>query len=279
MRRTRPPTAIVSESARPATTRRYRSETFAVRRSSSDRRLRFTPNDGAMTALLYFVFVLSGAAGLIYESIWSRYLGLFVGHSAYAQIIVLVIFMGGMALGAIGIARLSDRVVEPLKWYAIVEVAVGVIGLVFHDIFAGFAYDAIFPALPGAFLVTITKWLIAGLLILPQSVLLGATFPLMSAGVLRLREKVPGRVLSLLYFSNSLGAAIGVLLAGFVLIRVAGLPGTLLAAVIINFVVGVTVLAANRLWGPDTPLTATPRTAAAPSPPATVPPDPLLRLM
>ncbi len=55
--------------------------------------------------VLYLVFVLSGAAGLIYESIWSRYLGLFVGHSAYAQIIVLTIFLGGMSLGAWGTSR------------------------------------------------------------------------------------------------------------------------------------------------------------------------------
>ena len=54
-----------------------------------------------MIKALYFLFVLSGAAGLIYESIWTRYLGLFVGHDAYAQIIVLVIFLGGMSLGAV----------------------------------------------------------------------------------------------------------------------------------------------------------------------------------
>src|SRR5262249_40298619 len=59
-------------------------------------------SDGRFTdatrAILTLAFVLSGAAGLIYESIWTRYLGLFVGHSAYAQVIVLVIFMGGMAI-------------------------------------------------------------------------------------------------------------------------------------------------------------------------------------
>ena len=53
-----------------------------------------------MTVLLYLLFILSGAAGLFYESVWSRYLSLFVGHGAYAQVIVLVIFLGGMALGA-----------------------------------------------------------------------------------------------------------------------------------------------------------------------------------
>ena len=51
-----------------------------------------------MTLLLAAAFVLSGAAGLMYESIWSRYLGLFVGHSAGAQVIVLVIYLGGMSL-------------------------------------------------------------------------------------------------------------------------------------------------------------------------------------
>ena len=67
-----------------------------------------------MTLLLTLVFVLSGAAGLIYESIWSRYLGLLVGHSAYAQVIVLVIFLGGMSAGATIAARRSSRVTEPL---------------------------------------------------------------------------------------------------------------------------------------------------------------------
>ena len=48
------------------------------------------------------LFVLSGAAGLIYESIWSRYLGLLLGHSAYAQVLVLAIFLGGEINSEIG---------------------------------------------------------------------------------------------------------------------------------------------------------------------------------
>ena len=102
-----------------------------------------------MLALLYVVFILSGAAGLIYESIWTRYLGLFVGHSAYAQVIVLVIFLGGMSLGALLVGRHSERLKRPLFWYAIVELATGVIGLVFHDVFVAttrFAYASVFPA-------------------------------------------------------------------------------------------------------------------------------------
>src|SRR3954466_4758674 len=89
------------------------------------------PAISRMTALLYAVFLLSGAAGLIYESIWTRYLGLFVGHSAYAQVIVLVIFLGGMALGSYLIGRRTLTIERPLLWYAIVEMATGMIGLVF----------------------------------------------------------------------------------------------------------------------------------------------------
>ena len=238
-----------------------------------------------MTALLYIVFVLSGAAGLIYESIWSRYLGLFVGHSAYAQIIVLVIFLGGMSLGAILVGRRSERLRDPLMWYALVELAVGVIGLLFHGVYVSvtaFAYDSIFPALGSPALIVAVKWLIAALLILPQSILLGATFPMMSAGVLRMLGQRPGRVLSLLYFSNSLGAAGGVLLAGFYLINAAGLPGTLIAAAMINLVVGLAVLIANRLWL-DVPANADQREAAvarsAAAAATVLPRDPLLTLL
>jgi spermidine synthase len=235
-----------------------------------------------MPFLLYLVFAVSGAAGLIYESIWSRYLGLFVGHSAYAQIIVLVIFLGGMSAGAMAVGRRSERVAEPLLWYAAVEFATGAIGMVFHDVFVSttaFAYDHLFPAMPGALAVTVVKWTLASLLILPQSVLLGTTFPLMSAGLLRRAPAGTGRVLALLYFTNSFGAAAGVLLAGFVLIGLNGLPGTLLTAAMLNVTVALTVYVAVRVqarWGrhrvamPRGPMSAT--AAGAGAAPAERPP-------
>src|SRR5580704_17710589 len=111
-----------------------------------------------MLRILSLVFVLSGAAGLIYETIWTRYLSLFVGHSAYAQIIVLVIFLGGMSLGALIVGVRSARLRQPLLWYAAVEFAVGVIGFVFHDAFVAtsdFAYARLFPALAGGAALTV----------------------------------------------------------------------------------------------------------------------------
>jgi spermidine synthase/MFS family permease len=197
-------------------------------------------------ALLCLVFVASGAAGLIYESVWSRYLGLFVGHTAYAQVIVLSIFLGGMAAGALIAGRRSESLRDPLRWYAGIELAVGAAGLLFHAAYAfatGLAHTVLFPALGESALLVPIKWMIAALLILPQSVLLGATFPLMTAAVVRLLPERAGRTIALLYFANSLGAAGGVLIAGFLLIAWGGLPGAIETAAILN------LAAAAAAWG------------------------------
>ena len=223
-----------------------------------------------MKVVLYLVFLLSGAAGLTYESVWSRYLGIFVGHTAYAQVLVMGIFLGGMALGAHLVSRRTDRIGDPLVAYAVIEMLVGVMGLFFHEIFlgvTGFAYDAVFPALGGGASVTIVKWAIAGGLLLPQSILLGATFPLMAAGVIRRVGDLPGRELAMLYFVNGLGASGGVLIAGFYLVPAAGLPGAVLAASITNLVVAVvTLTVAKRVSVQSTALPVV--TVAADGPPA-----------
>ena len=74
--------------------------------------------------LFFVMFTVSGFSGLIYESIWSHYLKLFLGHAAYAQSLVLMIFMGGMAGGSWIASRYSHRWKAPLVAYAIVEVII-----------------------------------------------------------------------------------------------------------------------------------------------------------
>jgi predicted membrane-bound spermidine synthase len=195
------------------------------------------PAAGAQRALLFALFAVSGFAGLIYESIWSHYLKLFLGHAAYAQTLVLALFMGGMALGSAGVARYGERAPRLLRAYAVVEVVIGLAALAFHDVFVAVtetAYASWLPASSGPLTASAIKWTLAALLILPQSVLLGATFPLISGGLLRRHPARPGESLALLYFTNSLGAAAGVLASGFVLIDRLGLPGTVQAAGMIN---------------------------------------------
>jgi spermidine synthase len=190
-------------------------------------------------ASLYVVFILSGAAGLFYEALWARYLGLLVGNSAYAQIIVLTIFMGGMGAGALLVGARTRRLADPLAWYARVELTIGILGALFDPVFRWLmqtSYDTLLPAAGSGLPVVLVKWTVGALVILPQSFLLGTTFPLMSAGLMRRSIRLPGRTLGMLYFTNSIGAAVGVLLAGFWLLSVAGLPGTLLVATGLNVV-------------------------------------------
>ncbi|MGH8751749.1 MAG: fused MFS/spermidine synthase [Burkholderiales bacterium] len=194
--------------------------------------------------LFFLFFTASGFAGLIYESIWSHYLKLFLGHAAYAQTLVLAIFMGGMAVGSWVSSRYSGRWKNLFVGYALVEGMIGVLALIFHPVFetlTGFAYTSIMPALGSPALISAFKWGLSALLIMPQSVLLGMTFPLMSAGIIRAFPQSPGSSISMLYFTNSLGAATGVLVSGFVLIAWSGLPGALLTAGLINIALALLV--------------------------------------
>lgn len=189
---------------------------------------------------LLAVFVLSGMGGLIYESIWSHYLKLFLGHAAYAQSLVLAIFMGGMGFGAWLAGRFSTRWKNLLLAYAAIELGIGLTALVFHSVFVAFtafAYDRVLPQLTDPLTAELFRWSGSALLILPQSILLGMTFPLMSGALIRLFPQQSGPVLSQLYFTNSIGAAAGVLLSGFVLIAAVGLPGTILSAGLLNILV------------------------------------------
>src|SRR5258708_16115647 len=85
------------------------------------------------------------------------------------------------------------------------------------------------------------KWTLAGLLILPQSVLLGMTFPLMSAGLIRRYPAAPGESLAMLYMTTSFGASIGVLASGFVMIEKLGLPGRVQRGGVLNLALAAVV--------------------------------------
>lgn len=216
-------------------------------------------------SVFFVLFTVSGFAGLIYQSIWSHYIKLFLGHAAFAQTIVLAIFMGGMALGSWLCAKHAHRIANPLMGYAIAEVAIGLLALVFHSVFTSataFAFNTAIPGIGSAWGVDLFKWSLAALLILPQSVLLGTTFPLMTGGVLRRHPHARGTSLSMLYFTNSLGAAIGVLVCGFVLVARFGLPGTLLTAGMLNISLGLAVWLIARRTGDAAPMP-TPSVSAA----------------
>ena len=60
--------------------------------------------------LVLAIFILSGAAGLMYEVVWSRQLVLVFGNTTQAISTILTGFFGGMAIGSFAGGRLAERV-------------------------------------------------------------------------------------------------------------------------------------------------------------------------
>src|SRR3954468_20643787 len=100
--------------------------------------------------LLFALFTVSGFTGLIYESVWSHYLKLFLGAAAFSQSFVLAAFMGGMALGAWLASRWSVLTRPPLMMYAGIEARSGGLALAFHGVYVSLdqlSLDHVIPAL------------------------------------------------------------------------------------------------------------------------------------
>ena len=189
-----------------------------------------------MNIVIYALFALSGFAGLIYEGSWARYLKLFLGHSSYGQVLTLCIYMGGLAIGSFVAGKLVERVKRPLLGYAAVELAIGIGGLIYHPMYiwiTDYFYDSNFVAGLSSRGAEILKVVLATGSTLPIAIAVGMTFPFIAAGLMR---KSGAEVsLPMLYFTNSLGSAIGILFTSYTLIPVLGNHATLCVAASINF--------------------------------------------
>src|SRR5438067_1202592 len=96
-------------------------------------------------SILYAIFFLSGATGLVYEVIWVRLTGLVFGNTSHAISIVLGAFMAGLALGSWKLGQQADRTPNPLRMYGMLEIGIGVSAAIVPLIFRGL--DTFFWAL------------------------------------------------------------------------------------------------------------------------------------
>ena len=180
---------------------------------------------------LILLFVGSGCAALIYEIVWFQMLSLIVGSSAISLGVILGTFMGGMCLGSLYLSRVISRQQHPLRVYAMLEVGIGVLGVLELLLLprVGGLYTAIaVHGMPGLFL----RAVFCILALLPPTLLMGATLP----AVARWVEATPRGMswLGFFYGSNIGGAVFGCLLAGFYLLRVYGIGRATTVAVMIN---------------------------------------------
>jgi spermidine synthase len=217
--------------------------------------------------MILFLFFCSGATALIYEVVWSKYLSLMFGSTAYAQTVVLAVFMGGLALGNRIIGARSDLLQKPLAAYGFLEVLVGLYAFCFPWFYK--AADRVFtatgsPLLDHSFALLLLKCTFSICLLLLPTVMMGGTLPLLSAW-LQKQSSDAGRWSARFYSTNSLGAVFGAWVAGFILIRSLGMVSTLQMTALANVLIGFTAVGLGRRIQ-----TAAESTAAAVKTPSTV---------
>lgn len=188
--------------------------------------------------LLYAVFLLSGVAGLSYELVWVRYVGRLVGASTVAIASTVALFFAGLALGAWLGGKIFDRLRRPLFAYAALEGAIGLAALGVPTALSWLERaSAALESLPLAFGL-------AGLILLPATTLLGATFPAMAAALARLDDAIGGT--ARFYGLNTAGAVLGCLLTSFVLLPWLGYRDTNLLMVGMDVLAALLVLVVAR---------------------------------
>jgi spermidine synthase len=201
-------------------------------------------------AAVLAIFVLSGAAGLIYEVVWARQLVLVFGNTTQAVSAILTGFFGGMAIGSWVGGRIADRIRSPLRMYGVIEIALVFIVLatpilfqLLHEVYRG-----AFGALEGSpQLLALVRFILALVALGPATVLMGATLPALTRHLSRSGIGLSG-AFGGLYAANTFGAVAGTTVAGLVLIELLGLTGALVVGAACSLVAGVVAVGLARTW-------------------------------
>jgi spermidine synthase len=220
-----------------------------------------------MNLVIFALFFVSGACGLIYEVAWSRIMQFIFGRGSLAVGIVLAAFMSGLAFGSYLLGKYNDKAENPLRLYAFYEIGIGITALLATFLLYGLIPVYVqahtwFGHAPAA--LAVSQFFIAFLPLIAPTVLMGATLPVLSRIIITQLHRVD-RQLGHLYVINTAGAVAGSLLSGFFLIKHLGLHGTVYLAVAGNISVGVlAVLASMRYKAAAAPASVKPAKTAQP---------------
>jgi len=210
-----------------------------------------------------FCFFFSGAAGLIYQVVWTRMLTQIFGNTTYAIATVLSAFMAGLAIGSYVFGQIADRGKNDFLLYGLLEAGVGIYGFLVPWIFS--AAQKIYGPIFGLnenypFLFNLVLFFLSFVLLVFPTLLMGATLPVLSRFFVRSFAQF-GRRVGDLYATNTLGAVIGCAAAGFVLIPTLGMQKTVFVAAGANLLIAAVILVVDRLRE-KTPVESVAETAA-----------------
>jgi spermidine synthase len=204
------------------------------------------------TALISFLFVLSGVLGLVYQIVWFKYLSSFLGNTTYAQSIVLATFMAGLAIGATVWGKRSDASSSPLALYGWLEISIGLFCAIFPFLLS-LVHDGFVSALLSlgwtgeSSGVLLFKIIVSALMLLPPTILMGGTLPILVRAVTDKLDHA-GRYIAILYALNSFGAVVGSMLGGFFFIRLIGLQWTILVSAGLSVMIGIVALGLSKMY-------------------------------
>lgn len=194
-----------------------------------------------LVSVVLVCFFLSGVSALVYQIVWVRMLTLTFGSTAFAVSAVLSAFMGGLALGSYFFGRISDKVKSPVLFYIVLEIGIGLYGVVTpfifeygNSIYASFAVSSV----ESFYVLSLARFSIAFIIILIGTTFMGGTLPVLARFYADKADRV-GSDVGFLYATNTFGAVLGAFLAGFLFIPFAGVLGALYIAVAINILIGI----------------------------------------
>ncbi|MBN2416683.1 fused MFS/spermidine synthase [bacterium] len=200
------------------------------------------------TLLIYTLFFFSGAFALIYQLCWVKAITLEFGSTTLAVSTVVAVFMGGLALGSFIISKKVDRIAAPLTLYGKLELAIALYALltplIFKQVLPLFSLAGIGISDNLIFLF-IVRFIIAALLLLGPTVLMGTTLPLLTQFYVNKKTDAAKKG-GILYGINTIGAFAGTLTAGFILLPGLGLAETVYGIALLNGLVGISAILAGK---------------------------------
>lgn len=196
------------------------------------------------SGLLLLIFGVSGMTALIYEITWIRPLSLVFGTTLYSVTTIVASFILGLGIGSWLAGKYTDRMKNPLKYFAITQILIGAYGILLLLIFPhlpDFYVNIYYATLPNYELFLSLQVVFTILLLLIPTVLMGSTLPFLLKTYSTDIKKI-GQSVGKLDGSNSFGAMIGVLSAGFFMIPFLGIQLTIIVTAFINFTMGFAIL-------------------------------------
>ena len=186
------------------------------------------------------IFGLSGFASLIYQIALTRIFSMSFGSSTYAFSLVVTAFILGIAFGSSIYARFVDRLKDLVLHFSIIEIVIGAFGLILIPILGNlplYVIDIYINYTSSFAQLQLILFGIIFCIMLVPTFMMGASFPVVAKIYTRELEKV-GQSVGKVYAFNTLGAIIGSVFAGFVLLPLIGVQKSLLVAVLINLSIG-----------------------------------------